>query len=368
MGTEKNKAYQRMRNWLSLAGLILTAITLFAAIQARLTFVFYDWAGHFTAPPYGTLFFYFVFFSLYSLLLSFPLSFYSGFSLEHQYQLSNQTLPAWAWESAKKQLLSFSITAPLVLGLYALIWHLPSSWWFWAWAGYALFSLVLGKLFPILIVTLFYKYSPISDEVLKKKIEALADRFGVHIQNVYSLNLSKTTKKANAAFSGFGKTKRVILGDTLLASFDHGEIETVLAHELGHYKHHDIWKQFAFGTVFSFIGFWAAFQSMGLFSHGLGYSGAGDIRSFPLLCLIFFVFGLILTPAGNAFSRLAERRADEFAIEATKDKISFISAMQKLSDQNLADPNPNPIIEFLLYDHPAIGKRIQMAEHYEYRV
>src|SRR3989344_4813376 len=253
---ERNKAYQRIRNWLSLAGLILTAVTLWIAIDTQLTFSFYDWAEHFVSFRYAVLFLYFLFFSIYSLVLASPLSFYSGFILEHQYQLSNQTLPAWFWEWIKKQLLSFVMTALLVLGLYALIWHFPLTWWFWAWAGYALFSLVLGKLFPVLIVPLFYKYSPISDEVLKKKIEALADRFGVRIQNVYSLNLSKTTKKANAAFSGFGKTKRVILGDTLLESFVHEEIETVLAHELGHYKHHDIWKQFGFGIALSFFGFW----------------------------------------------------------------------------------------------------------------
>ena len=257
------------------------------------------------------------------------------------------------------------ISAPLVLILYAFIWHFESNWWFWAWVGYAIFSFVLGKLFPVLIVPLFYKYSPISDEELKRRIEALANRFGIKIQNVYSLNLSKTTKKANAAFTGFGKTKRVILGDTLLDSFNHDEIETVLAHELGHYKHWDVWKQFGFGVVLSFIGFWLAFQLLNHFSASLGYAGPADVRSFPLLCLVFFVFGLIMSPAGNAFSRYAERKADRFALDVTKDKISFIGAMQKLSQTNLADPNPHPLIEFFLYDHPAVGKRIQMAQNYQ---
>ena len=362
---EKNKAYQRTRNWLSLYSIVLSLIILLGTIVFQLTFVFFEWASHFNASSYGTLFFYFLFFSLYSLVLGLPLSFYSGFTLEHQYELSNQTLPAWFWESTKKQLLSFTISTLLVLLLYALIWNFKSSWWVLAWVLYALFSLVLGKLFPVLIVPLFYKYSPISDETLKRKIEALGNRFGMKIQNVYSLNLSKTTRKANAAFTGFGKTKRVILGDTLLDSFSHEEIETVLAHELGHFKHHDIWKQFGFGVALSLVGFWLAFHVLETFSYQLGYSGASDIRSFPLLCLIFFIFSLVMSPAGNAFSRWAERRADQFALEATHDKTSFISAMQKLSDLNLADPNPHPLIEFLLYDHPAIGKRIQMAEVYK---
>ncbi len=360
----KNKTYQKTRNWLALVGLILSLVILLSLIVFRLTFLFYDWATSMTSSAYGIVFFYFLFFSVYSLLFSFPLSFYSGFVLEQQYELSNQTFSAWLLEWAKKQLLSFGISAPLILLLYTLIWHFESYWWFLGWIGYAIFSLVLGKLFPVLIVPLFYKYSPISDEKLKEKIERLANRFGVQIKNVYSLNLSKTTKKANAAFTGFGKTKRVILGDTLLNSFSHEEIETVLAHELGHYKHHDIWKQFGFGIVLSFFGFWLAFQLLGIFFFLLGYQGAGDVRSLPLLSLIFFIFGLILSPARNAFSRFAERRADQFALEAIRDRSAFISAMEKLSDLNLADPNPHPVIEFLLYDHPAIGKRIQMAQRY----
>jgi len=361
---EKNKAYQTTRNWLTLVSLLLSFAIFLGAIAFRFTFTFFEWAYQINQSAYGIAFFYFLFFTLYSIIISFLLSFYSGFLLEHQYELSNQTLPAWLWEWMKKQLLSFAVSTPLVLLLYALIWNFKSTWWILAWAGYALFSFVLGKLFPVLVVPLFYKYSPISDEILRKKIETLGDRFGMKIQNVYSLNLSKTTKKANAAFTGFGKTKRVILGDTLLNSFSHEEIETVLAHELGHFKHYDIWKQFGFGVAFSFLGFWLAFHLLETFSYNLGYSGAADVRSFPLLSLIFFVFSLAMSPAGNAFSRWAERRADQFALEAMHDKTSFISAMQKLSNLNLADPSPHPLIEFFLYDHPAIGKRIRMAEEY----
>lgn len=360
----KNKEYQKKRNLLHFAGIFLTLIILYGAIGFGLTFQFYDWASSITQLQHGIVFLYFLFFSLYSLLISFPMSFYSGFILEHQYHLSNQTLGSWFWEWTKKQLLGFVISAPLVLLLYILIWNFPTTWWFLGWLGYAAFSLVMGKLFPVIIVPLFYKYSPIKDQVLKAKIEALAGRFDLKIRNISSLNLSKTTKKANAAFTGLGKTKRVILGDTLLESFSHNEIETVLAHELGHCKHHDIWKQFLFGAVLSFVGFWLAYQLLNGFSIQLGYEGAGDVRSFPLFSLIFFIFGLIISPAGNTFSRYAENKADQFALDATRDKQSFISAMQKLSDMNLADPNPNPLIEFFLYDHPPVGKRIRMAEQY----
>ncbi len=359
---ERAKAYQRIRHWLEIFGIFLTLVMLLAAIP--LSGRFYGWASQITPIRYGVVVFYFLFFSLYSAIIFSPLSFYSGFILEHRYSLSNQTLRGWFWEWAKKQLLSFGIMLVLVLLLYALVWNFETQWWVLGWAGYALFSLVLGKLFPVLIIPLFYKYSPISDEVLRKKIEALGARFGMAIQNVYSLNLSKTTKKANAAFAGLGKTKRVILGDTLLSNFTHREIEVVLAHELGHYKHRDILKQFAFGTAASLIGFWIAKEALAAFSPSFGFSGAGDIRAFPLLCLVFFIFGLVMSPLGNGFSRWAEKQADQFALDALGDTDSFISSMRKLSEINLADPDPHPLIEFFFYDHPPVGKRIRMAERY----
>lgn len=361
----KAKEYQKIRHWLHLFSILLTFAILGSVLLFNWSQLFCLWSKQIISNSYGVLFFYFLFFSLYSLIVSFPLDVYSGFTLEHRYSLSNQTFFSWFFEWVKRVVLSFFITTLLVLVLYFLIWTFKSSWWLWAWFGYAVFSLVLGKLFPVLIIPLFYKYSPIGDLVLKDKIETLAKRFGVSIANVYSLNLSKTTKKANAAFTGFGKTKRVILGDTLLESFSHEEIEIVLAHELGHFKNRDIWKQFGFGILVSLIGFWISYQLFDRISYGLGFGGAGDVQAFPLLCLILFVFSLIMGPLGNAFSRIAERRADLFALKALGNKRSFISAMEKLSAMNLADPNPHPVIEFLFYDHPAIGKRIQMAKEFE---
>jgi len=361
------KAYQKTRNWLRIAGIGLTLFILVTAISLGLTERFYGWAQGITTTKYGMLFFYFLFFSLYSLVISFPLGFYSSYTLEHQYGLSNQTLSAWFVDWIKRELLSFGIVTPLVLLLYALIWNFESSWWLFAWAGYAIFSLVMGKLFPVLIVPLFYKYSPVSDSELKGKIERLADRFGLAIQNVYALNLSKTTKKANAAFTGLGKTKRVILSDTLLDSFTHSEIESVVAHELGHFKHRDIWKQFGLGIALSFLAFWLSFRLLNPLATHFQYSGSGDMQAFPLLCAVMFAFGLITGPMTNAFSRWVERNADLFALQATKDADSFIYAMKKLSELNLADPTPHPVIEFMFYDHPAIAKRIRFAERFKSR-
>lgn len=364
-GGARNKEYQRIRNWLSLAGILWTLAILLAAVYGGLTNIFYSWAGALSGGRYFELFRYFLIFSVYSTIFSFPLSFFSGFTLEHRYSLSNQRLSGWLLRWGKRQILSFAISVVLILGLYGLIWNAGKIWWVAAWLAYALFSLVLGELFPVLIVPLFYKYSALPDEGLKGRISALVRRYGFKIENVFSLDLSRTTKKANAMFAGLGRAKRVVLADTLLQSFTHEEIESVVAHELGHWKHRDTWKQFGFGVITSLIGFWIASRMFGQAALEMGYGGIGDVRALPLFFLIFFVFGLVLSPLTNAFSRRVERHADLFALTATHDAASFISAMKKLSELNLADPEPHPLIEFLLYDHPAGAKRIQMAEAFE---
>ena len=202
---------------------------------------------------------------------------------------------------------------------------------------------------------------------LRKRIFDLAKRFGLPVENIYSLNLSKTTKKANAAFMGLGKTKRVVLSDTLIEHFDGDEIETVVAHELGHFKHGDIWRNLSFGLLTSFLMFWIAFNSADSAAVALGYDEVGDVAAMPLLFLIFYGVMLVLIPLQNGFSRRLERAADRFALEASSKPQAFIPCMTKLGRLNLADPEPPRLVEWFFYDHPAISKRIQMAQEYTTR-
>jgi len=226
-------------------------------------------------------------------------------------------------------------------------------------------SYILGKVFPVFIVPLFYKYGKVENESLKQRIFDLAKRYGLPVENVYSLNLSRTTKKANAAFMGMGKTKRVVLSDTLLAHFTADEIEAVVAHELGHFKHKDIWKSLGLGLMSSFAGFWMVFRVLDPAARAFGFQGVGDIGALPLVFLIFFGFHLLMMPLQNGFSRMLERAADRFALTAFPQKEAFISCMDKLSRVNLADPDPHPLVEWLFYDHPAISKRIKAAREWK---
>ncbi len=355
--------YQAIRRRLTIFHLFLTPALLGILIVSGWTFGMRQSAMALAGgSAWGALAVYFALFSLFFLIFDLPLSFYSGFTLEHQFGLSNQTFGQWLSDLGKKTLLSFALSLVLLECLYLMIRLCPASWWVWAWAAYAFVSYVLGKVFPVLIVPLFYKYGRLEDKELEGKVLALAARFELPVGNVYALNLSKTTKKANAAFMGIGKTKRVVLSDTLIQNFTHPEVEVVVAHELGHYKHHDVWRLLALGLGASLIAFAAGFWGMNALVPVLSLNSAGDAAGLPLLFLIFYAVNLVLMPIMNGYSRRRERAADAFALKALATREVFIACMKKLGEQNLADPEPPAWYEWFFYDHPSIGKRVAAAK------
>lgn len=362
---EQAVEYQKIRRRLSLFHLILTPSLLGILIASGWTFGMRQNAVALAGiSEWGVVAVYFVLFSLFFLIFDLPLSFYSGFVLEHQFSLSNQSFGAWLGDLGKKTLLSFLLSLGLLEFLYWIIRVDPAHWWLWAWAAYAFVSYVLGKVFPVLIVPLFYKYGKLEDKELEAKVLKLAARFGMPVGNVYSLNLSKTTKKANAAFMGIGKTKRVVLSDTLTSQFTHAEVEVVVAHELGHYKHHDVWRLLGFGLMASLFAFAAGFWGMDRLAAGLSLHSVADVAGLPLLFLIFYAVNLVLMPLMNGYSRRRERAADIFALKALESREVFISCMKKLGAQNLADPEPPAWYEWFFYDHPSITKRVTMAKNW----
>ena len=360
--TEQAALYQRIRRRLTLFQLVLTPSLLAILLSSGWTFGMRQNAIALAGgSEWSVLAVYFVLFSLFFLIFDLPLSFYSGFTLEHQFGLSNQTFGQWLLDLGKKTLLSFVLSLVLLEFLYLLIRQCQTSWWVWAWAAYAFVSYILGKVFPVVIVPLFYKYGKLEDKELEAKVLKLAARFDMPVGNVYSLNLSKTTKKANAAFMGIGKTKRVVLSDTLTSHFTHSEIEVVVAHELGHYKHHDIWRLLGFGLAASLLAFGTGFWGMNRLATPASLSSVADVAGLPLLFLIFYAVNLVLMPLINGYSRRRERAADLFALRALEGRDVFISCMEKLGAQNLADPEPPGWYEWFFYDHPSIGKRVSMA-------
>ena len=291
-------------------------------------------------------------------ILSFPVSYYSGFYLEHKYNLSNQTFGKWIWENFKGLLVSLVIGIPILLLFYFSLNQFGDSWWLPFAVIMFIVSVVLSQIFPVLILPIFYKLTPIDNEELKERITALAKNAKIKVENVFKFDMSKNTKKANAAFTGLGKTKRIILGDTLLDSFSDNEIETVIAHELGHYKKRHIVKNILFGTVTSFL---TLFIIAYLYKNSLAwfdFTSITQIAALPLLALWSMLIGIIQTPFGNILSRKYEYQADEYAVVETGNADVFIGTLEKLNEQNLGDQEPHPFVEWFFYSHPSIKNRI----------
>ena len=297
-------------------------------------------------------------------VLSFPVSYYSGFYLEHKYNLSNQTFVKWIWENFKGLLVSLVIGIPILLTFYYVLNTFYSLWWLPFAIIMFFVSVVLSQIFPVLIFPIFYKITPIQDENLKERISKLANNAKLKVENVYKFDMSKNTKKANAAFTGLGKTKRIILGDTLLESYSTEEIETVIAHEIGHFKKKHIVKNIIIGTASSFL---TLFIIALLYQNSIswfGFESITQVSALPLLALWSMLIGIIQSPLGNVLSRKFEYEADEYAVIETKNPLAFKNTLEKLTDQNLGDKEPHPFVEWFFYSHPSIKNRINAINNF----
>jgi STE24 endopeptidase len=297
-------------------------------------------------------------------ILSFPISYYSGFYLEHKYNLSNQTFVKWIWENFKGMLVSLVIGIPILLTFYYILNTFYSLWWLPFAVIMFFISVVLSQIFPIIIFPIFYKITPIENEDLKERITKLAKNAKLKVENVYKFDMSKNTKKANAAFTGLGKTKRIILGDTLLGNYSLEEIETVIAHELGHFKKKHIIKNIVIGTASSFLTLFIIASLYQISLSWFGFESIVQIAALPLLALWSTLIGLIQSPLGNILSRKFEYEADEYAITETKNPVAFINTLEKLTDQNLGDKDPHPFVEWFFYSHPSIKNRIAAIKRF----
>ena len=293
-----------------------------------------------------------------------PMAYYSGFVLPHRYGMSNQSLREWLWDNIKGLLVAGPIGLLMLEVIYLILRTAPDIWWLLA-AGFLLvFNVILGSLFPVLIAPLFNKYTPLDEEHadLAERLVKLAERANTTVKGVYQFDLSRQTNAANAALAGIGNTRRIILGDTLINEFTPEEIETVLAHELGHQVNKDIPLGIVFGSVSTLAGLYLTALGLEWGVGYFGYASVADIAALPLFGLALGVFGMVTMPLGNAFSRWRERKADAYALEATNNANAFASAMTRLANQNLADVEPAGWVEFLLHSHPALNKRIAAAQ------
>ncbi len=299
-------------------------------------------------------------------ILDLPLSYYTGLVLPHRYDMSNQTLGGWIKDELLGLALSAVIGLPILEGVYWLLRATGPAWWLWASAGYLVFVVLLSNLAPVLIMPLFNKYVPLGDEYadLVARLKALAARAGTRVSGVYRFDMSRRTKAANAALTGIGNTRRIILGDTLLGEFTPDEVETVIAHELGHHVHRDIPVGILVSGLVTLVGLYLAGIVLSRGAEAFGFAGPADIAALPLFVLSLGLFGLVTLPVNNGYSRWREVRADHYALEATHRPRDFANAMTRLANQNLAEADPEPWVVWLLYSHPPIRDRLALADRW----
>src|SRR5579875_3402815 len=295
-------------------------------------------------------------------LVGLPLSFYSGFVVEHRYQLSTQTPGGWIVKQLKMYALALAMGAPLIAGLYAILWTTPAYWWLVAAAGWLAVTVVLGQIFPVFVVPLFYKVTPLADEALIARLKAIAAGTGLRVTEVARLGLSKETRKANAMLSGMGATKRVMLGDTLVDNFQPEEIEVVFAHEVGHYVHHHVVKGIIGSSVVTLAGFLVCDLVLKSAAPALGHTSFAAPSALPLLMLVLSVFSLAMGPIQNGVSRHFERQSDWYALERTRNPEAYKAAFSRLATLNKAELDPARLTVIMFYTHPPIAERLAMAD------
>jgi STE24 endopeptidase len=357
------RRYNRIKRVLGIADFVLGLALLVVLLATGCTGVLRDLAYRAAFQNYTlAVVLYVLMLLLIGKLLGLGLDYY-GFRLEHRFHLSNQRLRAWAWDETKGFLVGALLAAIVAELVYFIIRHFPQYWWLLAWAVVLGLFILMAQLAPVILFPVFYKFQPLEDAELKARLVRLGERAGTRVRGVYKWKLSEKSKKANAALTGLGNTRRIILADTLLDNYSPDEIEAVLAHELGHHVHRHIPKSMAVQAATTFVGFWAANWVLHYAVDRIHmFDTLSDFANLPLLVLVSAVLSFLLMPALNAYSRYNERQADRYAFRSIASVGPFVSAMNKLAGQNLAERSPSKFVEWFFHSHPAISRRVEAAE------
>jgi Zn-dependent protease with chaperone function len=356
------RRYNRIRRWLGITDFAVGLVFLVVLLATRWSDSLRDLAYRVGFQNYSfSLFIYVVLLLGISKVVGIGLEYY-GFRLERRFKLSNQRFGSWLWDEAKGFLVGLVLGSIVVELLYFTIRQWPQNWWLLAWALVLGLFVLLAQLAPVVLFPIFYKFEPLEDEDLKRRLIMLSQRAGTHVRGVYRWRLSEKSKKANAALTGLGNTRRIILADTLLDNYSGDEIEAVLAHELGHHVHRHIFKSILVQAGITFVGFWAANWTLHYAVDHHMFEELSDFANLPLLALVSVVLSLLLMPALNAYSRFNERQADRYAFESIASIEPFVSSMNKLAEQNLAERTPAKWVEWFFHSHPSISRRLAAAQ------
>lgn len=363
------KEYARIRRRYTFLDLALGAALLLAWLLTGWSAQLRDWISSWTNNPWVAVLVFGAIFGGVFTALDLPLSYYTGYILPHRFQQSNQDLKGWFTDQIKGLLLSAVLGGLVLEGIYFLLRAAPHTWWLWTGGLMLFFNVLLANLAPILLFPIFYKFTPLAeeDQELGERLMALAEKAGAPVMGVFRFDMSRRTKSANAGLTGLGNTRRIILGDTLLEEFSTEEIETVLAHELGHHVHHDIPLGMVVGSIITLGGLYLTSLGLEWGVKAFGFQSISDLAALPLFVIFLGLYGLVTSPLSSGFSRWREYLADDYALQLTGAGESYASALRRLSDQNLAEADPPAWVEYTLHSHPALSKRIRRAENFARR-
>ncbi len=310
----------------------------------------------------GTLFFGFLYAA--SVLLDIPFSLYSTFVIEKKYGFSTITPQLWLIDLVKSLAVSVILMALLFIPFFALVHWLPKSWWFAAWVFFALFQMLMIWLYPLVIAPLFNKYVPVKDEALRERIMAMGAKAGLKAEGIFEVDAGKRSRHSNAYFTGLGRSKRIVLFDTLIATHSHDEIVAVLAHEIGHWKLRHILKQLILMEVVALAGFYLVFRLMNwpVLYETFGFSGPLPYAGLLLAAIVLKPAAFFLTPLGAAISRKYEKDADRYVLGLVGSTRFLAQALKRLAKENLANLHPHPTYVAFYYSHPPLAERVERLQ------
>ncbi|MHA2225287.1 MAG: M48 family metallopeptidase [Candidatus Hodarchaeales archaeon] len=299
-------------------------------------------------------------------LAEMPVAFYLHSKLSRKYGLSKLTNRKWVVRNLKGQIIGFIIAFPIIEGFYWILRVDPETWWFWATLAVVGFTLIMSYLVPILLLPRFYKFNPLEETHPNLAVELvqMTDKLEIKTTNAYNWQLGEVSTGGNAGFLGIGNTRRIIIADTMLGQYTTDEIKWILAHEIGHFKHHDLWKQLIIGSFSTLLTFFLTKQIFVPLATFFGYSTVvGDISGIPVLGLSFWIINTVLINVPSLwYSRRMERMTDKFASTIIPNPTSVKSLFIKMADQNLADIDPPWWEKLFFMSHPPIRERIESAE------
>ncbi len=361
---ELAKRYEKEKRLFGLAGSALSLVLLLAfyltGLGRRLAFLWPD------RPFVWAFLVYAAGFLAWLTLLGLPLAYYGGYRHEHKWNFSTQSIKSWLSDQAKSFAVGLVLGSAVLALLLGIMARFPAGWWFVAGAAMALVSVIMATLFPVIILPIFHRYTPIEDKDLTGSLAEILTQEGLKSGGFYQEDMSRRTKKENAFLAGLGRTRRVVLGDNLVRNMSVPEITSIIAHEVGHYRFRHIWKSIGIGTVEQLAVFFLLDKAMRALFHGFPGGVRENLALVPIMAVVGGALaGFLFGPLGNALSRHFEAQADGYVLTHVKDSHAFVTALAGLANRNLANAYPAWWVKILYYSHPPIGERLAAADKIE---